>query len=126
MLTNITSEELFGLVLILIILAIFFYLLGYLLGVSYGKYIANNEIKLEANLLINKIDNVLSKKQNTEINKKYNLRIQSNKLKKNIHYLSLNLTNSKNNIKNLEKEINIEKCKLMLINTEIENLKKKQ
>lgn len=98
----------------------------YHIGYRIGKQKSNNEIKLEATNIINKIDNVLIKKQNYEINKKYDLRIESNKLKKNIHDLNIRLIHSNDRTKKLEKEISIEKCKLMLINTEIENLKKRQ
>lgn len=69
---------------------------------------ANDEIKKEAEKLINKINNTLIKHKETI--KELNL----------VH----DAICSKQKIKNLEKEINIEKCKLMLTNTEIENLKK--
>ena len=103
--TLIIIEELIVLIFILIILAFIFYSIGY----EIGKQKLNRETSNEISKVIDKIDETLIRKEDSTT----------------FSSMMNDEMTFKQNIKNLEKEINIEKCKLMLINTEIKNYKKR-
>ena len=104
--TTITIEELIGLIVISTVLACIFYSIGY----EIGKQKSNKETSNEISKVIDKIEETLIRKEDSTT----------------FSSIMNDAITFKQNIKNLEKEINIEKCKLMLINTEIKNYKKTQ